>query len=440
MKQDRSTHGECDQVAGEACSTTELCVRGSQGPWSVEWAASGGDVRKVRLMQHQRMVIGTDGDCDLRVQDAFVSGHHCALDATGEQLMLHDLGSRNGVFLANVRIRAAEVDAVPACFLIGKTLITVRGGSPSEGRADVDASDGLVGTSEPMLRLKREVRRLAKLRAPVLILGESGAGKDVVARALHRLSGRTGPYVPLNVATIPDSLADSELFGHRKGAFTGAVQAQIGAFERAHGGTLFLDEIGELAPSVQAKILRILEDGMVRPVGGVEERQVDVRVVSATWASLHERSATGQFRFDLLQRLSMVVIEVPPLRARRSDIPQLVECWLKRIRTEVGPKQLTELAIERLCSHDWPGNVRELGGAIYRACVMSDVDIVDVEGVARALAAQGVRYNRTGRNPEELLLQAGGNVSQAARLAGLPRTTFRTWLGRSKRQEPERPR
>lgn len=440
MKRECLTRSENDQVAGEVLSTRELCVPGCPGPWSIEWAGEGGDVRKARLVHGQRVLIGTRTDCDLRLQDNCVSGHHCMLDASGNELTLRDLGSKNGVFVSNARIQTAKIDTVPACFLIGRTLVTVRGCAPSREHAELDSNDGLVGKSEPMLRLKREVRRLAKLRAPVLILGESGAGKDVVARALHRLSERNGPYVPLNVATIPDSLADSELFGHRKGAFTGALQAQIGAFERAHGGTLFLDEIGELAPSIQAKMLRVLEDGMVRPVGGADERRTDVRVISATWASLQERCATGQFRFDLLQRLSMVVIEVPPLRARRSDIPLLVECWLKRIRTEVGPKQLTELAVERLCSHDWPGNVRELGGAIYRACAMSDVETIDAEAVARAMAVQGIRYNRADRDPHELLLQAGGNVSQAARLAGLPRTTFRTWLGRCKRQEQDKPK
>jgi DNA-binding NtrC family response regulator len=288
-----------------------------------------------------------------------------------------------------------------------------------------------------MLRLKREVRRLASLRAPVLILGESGTGKDVVARALHRWSNRVGSYVPLNVATIPETLADSELFGHRKGAFTGAVQSRIGAFERAHQGTLFLDEIGELAAQVQAKLLRILEDGMVRPVGAVEERRVDVRVVSATWTSLFDRSAAGQFRFDLLQRLSVVVLEVPPLRERRSDIPLLARHWLDRYRSEVGPRELTDRAIERLCTFDWPGNVRELGGAVYRACVVSEGELIDVAAIDQAMATRGARYDRRNRDPEEILLRAGGNVSEAARLAGLPRTSFRTWLSRSRRSDPK---
>jgi DNA-binding NtrC family response regulator len=426
----------CGPASG-ASSTSRLCTRvGYKGPWTVESVNESGQTRSLKISDGERIVIGSRADCDLRLLDPCVSGRHCALEASRGDLVLTDLGSRNGVFVGNVKIESAKICELRTIFVIGKSQVIVHG-SAGESLLDeeVEPEDGILGSSEPILRLKREIRQLASLRAPVLILGESGVGKDVVAKALHQLSEREGLYVPLNVATIPETLADSELFGHRKGAFTGALHARIGAFERAHQGTLFLDEIGELAPTVQAKLLRILEDGMVRPVGATEERRVEVRVVSATWNKLFERSSAGQFRFDLLQRLAMVVLEIPPLRDRRTDIPVLARCWLKRYRSELGVRHLSDAAIETLCAHDWPGNVRELGGAIYRACVLADAEVVDIDAVERAMATRGIRYDRRGRDPQEILLRAGGNVSEAARLAGLPRTTFRTWLNRSRRTD-----
>jgi DNA-binding NtrC family response regulator len=378
------------------------------------------------------MVIGSSADADLRVDDACVSGRHCVLDASGQDLVLVDLASKNGVYVGSVRVASAKLAANPTRFTIGKTSIIVRSGYQASPTSEREPIDGLEGESEPMLRLKRDIRRFARLSAPVLIVGEMGVGKDVVAHALHRLSGRKGAYVPLNAATIPESLADSELFGHKKGAFTGALQGRVGAFEQADRGTLFLDEIGELTPAIQAKLLRILEDGVVRAVGGSDSHRVDVRVITATWASLAERSAAGKFRFDLLQRLSMMVVEVPALRERRSDIPILADYWLRKHSAELGVKSLSATAIERLSVYDWPGNVRELGGAIFRAGVETDGDCIDADAIGRAIGGQTRRCRRAERNPEELLVQAGGNVSEAARRAGLPRTTFRTWLRRTK--------
>jgi DNA-binding NtrC family response regulator len=355
------------------------------------------------------------------------------LDATGDGLELVDLGSTNGVFLGNARVQRARIDAISTTFTIGKTVLSIQLKERQDSRSRVEPIDGIVGRSEPILRLVGEIRKLARLRAPVLIIGESGVGKDVVARALHNLSRRKGEYVPLNVATIPENLADSELFGHRRGAFTGAVQARVGAFEQAHDGTLFLDEIGELAMAVQAKLLRVLEDGMVRPVGATQARFTNARVISATCAPLGERCSCGRFRFDLLQRLSMVVLEVPPLRERRSDISLLAQAWLDRFREEVGVRCLGQDAIARLVAYDWPGNVRELGSVLYRACVGTEQSIIDAVGIERALKSQVGTTSKRQLDPRELLTLAEGNVSMAARLAGLPRTTFRTWLSRAKK-------
>jgi two-component system response regulator GlrR len=281
-----------------------------------------------------------------------------------------------------------------------------------------------------MRRLVAEARRCASLRASVLLQGESGSGKDVVARALHLLSRRPGQYVPLNVGAIPESLADAELFGHKRGAFTGAVIARAGAFEQAHRGTLFLDEIADLPPSVQVKLLRVVEDRQVRPIGSPHSVDVDVRVVSASWAILEDRVAEEKFREDLFHRISTFVIRVPPLRARKSDIPALAHALLARIRDETGPRSLGSAALARLVAHSWPGNVRELASVLYRAAVTADGEHIESSHVEAALAGPSKARPRALSESEAVLLlrEHGGNVSAAARTAGVPRSTFRSWL------------
>jgi DNA-binding NtrC family response regulator len=262
------------------------------------------------------------------------------------------------------------------------------------------------------------------------LLGESGTGKDVVARAMHELSRRSGPLVPLNVGAIPEALADAELFGHQRGAFTGAVAARAGAFEQAHRGTLFLDEIAELTPAMQVRLLRVVEDGSVRPVGGVQPVSVDVRVISATWAPLRQRVEDGRFRADLYHRLSYVVIELPPLRERKSDIPALARALLVRSCDELGEKRLSSAAVARLVAHDWPGNVRELKAVLYRASIAAEGEEIGPEhvelGLPSVAEARGPVLLPT--RALELLHQFRGNVSAAARAARVPRSTFRAWL------------
>jgi DNA-binding NtrC family response regulator len=431
MNSQQVSQEENGQKADSVNGTGEIALESNLGPWVIEHVDPSKSHRQVFLRRGERLTIGTRQDSDLILDDSWVSGLHCVLDASNGSLELIDMNSKNGVFVGNARVKRARLDFLSTTFTVGKTSLIVKVTSRRDAVHPVAAISGLIGRSEPMVRLTADIRRLAKLRAPVLIVGESGVGKDVVARALHGLSGRKGNYVPLNVATIPENLADSELFGHRRGAFTGAVQQRVGAFEQAHEGTLFLDEIGELAASVQAKLLRVLEDGMVRPVGATQSRQVNSRVVSATCAPLSERCAVGQFRFDLLQRLSMVVLEVPPLRDRRSDIVLLAQGWLERFRSEVGPRYLAEDAVLRLTQYDWPGNVRELGSVLYRACVGTDQNHLDAMAIERAIKSQVGGTTKRRFDPREFLTLAEGNVSLAARLAGLPRTSFRHWLARS---------
>jgi DNA-binding NtrC family response regulator len=288
---------------------------------------------------------------------------------------------------------------------------------------------GVIGTSAPMLRVARLVRRHAKSRVPILLQGESGTGKDMVARAVHELGRRNGPFVPLNMAALPESLADAELFGHRRGAFTGAIASRVGAFEQAHQGTLFLDEIAELPLSIQVKLLRVVEDGMVRAVGATQAARVDVRLVSASWAVLDERVLEGRFRGDLYHRLSTVVVELPPLRQRRSDIAQLSHALLRRMRADLGERLLSSAALSRLVEQHFPGNVRELGAILYRAAASAEYEI-SARHVDEASQKAGPRERKPAADAHALLEHCSGNVSKAARAAGVPRSTFRAWLSR----------
>jgi len=232
----------------------------------------------------------------------------------------------------------------------------------------------LVGSHPAMLELFKVIGRLADRDISVLITGESGTGKELVARAIHTASVRADfPFVPVNTAAIPRELLESELFGHERGAFTGAVASRTGRFREASGGTLFLDEIGDMPPELQAKLLRVLQEGEVSPVGGSLSQPVDVRILAATHRDLDVAVSTGDFREDLLYRLRVVPVHIPPLRERRDDIPVLAQHFLERYAEELsgGECLLGEPALEILRAHGWPGNVRELENAVKRALVLS---------------------------------------------------------------------
>jgi transcriptional regulator with GAF, ATPase, and Fis domain len=245
------------------------------------------------------------------------------------------------------------------------------------------AIEGIIGQSEAMLELARLIRLVAPRSSTVLIEGETGTGKELVAQALHRFSNRAHkPFAVLNCAAIPEDLLEAELFGHARGAFTGAVQARIGRIEAANGGTLFLDEIGEMPLHLQAKILRFLEYGELQRVGANETVRVDVRVIAATHRQLEQRAAEGSFRLDLYHRLVVFPIEMPPLRQRKEDIPALAEHFLTKIAKGAASKQLSAAALERLLLHDWPGNVRELAHVLERASILAgDGHLLEAEHI-----------------------------------------------------------
>ncbi len=232
---------------------------------------------------------------------------------------------------------------------------------------------GLIGASVGMRTLARMVRLVAPRSATVLIEGETGTGKEVVARAIHRLSPRVQkPFVTLNCAAIPEALLEAELFGHTRGAFTGAVQSRTGRIEAAHGGTLFLDEIGEMPLTLQAKMLRFLENGELQRVGDNETIRVDVRVVGATHRDLERMSGERSFRLDLYHRLAVFPVTIPPLRERKEDIPLLVAYFLDKLGEEMPQKRLRPEAMDGLLSYEWPGNVRELGHVLERAAILAE--------------------------------------------------------------------
>lgn len=235
------------------------------------------------------------------------------------------------------------------------------------------AIEELIGQSPNMLDLAHSIRLVAARSATVLIEGETGTGKEVVARALHRLSARSAkPFVVLNCAAIPEALLEAELFGHSRGAFTGAVQSRTGRIEAAHGGTLFLDEIGEMPLALQAKMLRFLESGELQRVGENEMVRVDVRVIAATHQPLERRATEGTFRLDLYHRLAVFPIDIPPLRERLADIADLSEHFLVQLGKTSPRKTLSTEALETLQSHDWPGNVRELAHVLERATILAE--------------------------------------------------------------------
>jgi two-component system response regulator AtoC len=303
------------------------------------------------------------------------------------------------------------------------------------------APGNMVGRSEAMQELLRQIRKVAPQKTTVLLAGESGTGKELVARALHEQSSRAAfPFVAVNCGAIPAELIESELFGHVKGAFTDASRTKKGLAEEADGGTLFLDEIGELPLALQPKLLRFLEDEEVRPLGDVRSRKVDVRVVAATARDLRRAVAAGQFREDLLYRLDVVAVRLPPLRERRDDVEALAAHFLgryARLRPELPAMRLSDEARDALLAHRWPGNVRELEHALERAVVLADGPVIreeDLPDPVRAPApvpaspadagAGDLSVKRATRALEERLIRAalertGGNRTRAAELLDL---------------------
>jgi len=380
-----------------------------------------------------------------------------------------DVASTAGAFRGGAReFLSKPFDLDEAVALAARSLAGVAAGprTPAVQEPECEAGDVLLGSSPPMRELFRTVGRLAQAPVPVLVTGETGTGKELVARALHRESPRARqPFVALNTAAIPAELLESELFGHEAGAFTGAVRRRPGRFEQADGGTLFLDEIGDMPAALQTRLLRVLAEGEFFRLGGRELIRVDVRVIAATHQDLERRVAEGAFRADLLHRLDVVRLRLPPLRERRGDIAELARQFLGVAARRFGtaPKQLAPGALERLAEHAWPGNVRELENVCWRLAALAPEVVVDRAQVEAALGtaapvedasgtsdwqqgladwargqlqagAEDLHANALERFEQALfgaaLAHTGGHRGQAATLLGIGRNTLGRRLGR----------
>jgi two-component system, NtrC family, response regulator GlrR len=382
-------------------------------------------------MMEGRLVVGAAAGVDLPIQDPTVSRIHAELELRPAGLWVRDLGSRNGTFIDGVRIESACAPE-GGRLRLGAVEIAVSY-APQPDRVSLWPEPrfyGLVGASTPMRELYARLSRVALSEATVLIHGETGTGKELVARSLHDASRRAGgPFVVVDCAALPETLLDAELFGHARGAFTGAAAARSGSFEVASGGTIFLDEIGELPLSLQPKLLRVLEARTIRRLGENEDRPVDVRFLSATHRDLRTMVNAGAFREDLYFRLAVLPVTVPPLRERPGDIRALAEHFLPPASRAL----LTPDLIAELEAKPWMGNVRELRNFVERLTALGASEALALtsppEGEAVALSdlsfqeARDQARERFERSYVEALLDKHDrNVSAAARAAGVHRT------------------
>ena len=391
-----------------------------------------------------RALVGSSPDADVRIGDPMVSRLHLELTPAPDGLWLRDLGSTNGTYLNDVRIVEARAPT-RAQLRLGGTELSLRydAGGKTEVELWPDASFGrLLGKSLAMRALFAKLDRVAKSEAAVLITGETGSGKELVAEALHAASARAdGPLVIVDCASLPHTLLESELFGHVRGAFTGAIAARVGAFESADGGTLFLDEIGELPLDMQPKLLRVLEAKTVRRVGETDPRPIDVRVVAATHRDLLAMVARGEFREDLYFRLGVVPVTVPPLRERREDIPLLVERF--------GGGALPPDIVSALSVRPFRGNVRELRNVVDRVRTLGAGALDALDDAPLGDAPRGdIAFDETAldqdyrafreawidegerRYAHALVARHDGNVSAAARAAKITRNFLHRLLRR----------
>ena len=402
--------------------------------------------------QPSRPLIGQSPACDLKLKDRSVSRRHVALDLAGTRLRITDLNSTNGTFVNEIQTLDAYLQGGERVRL-GETVFQVeRHGAAVVPPLPLKMGFGqVIGMSVEMRRLYPLAERLATAEVPVIIEGETGTGKEVLAESLHELGPRaSGPFVVFDCTAVPGNLLESELFGHEKGSFTGAIHQRKGVFEQAHGGTLFIDEIGDLELSLQPKLLRAIERREVRRVGGDKSIKVDVRILSATRRNLDLEVQAGRFRDDLFHRLAVARIELPPLRQRHGDVMVLAAHFARQMGAK--PDVLTSEVLMRWQDSPWPGNVRELRNAVARFLSLGELGqmlelggprgpVLDGPDALGDLLRSNLPFTQSRqkaleiferRYVERALAQHGGNVSQAAKASGLARRYFQTLKARSK--------
>jgi transcriptional regulator with GAF, ATPase, and Fis domain len=424
--------------------------------WSVAIAVVDGPSRGARAQVGSEIArIGTADGNDLVLADRTVSRFHCEVSVRGNTIVIRDCGSTNGTLIDGVRVREAEIPPGTLVRIGGSALRVELGEEPAF--VEVSARSGfgeLVGASVEMRRVYAILERLAASDATVLVQGETGTGKDVLARSLHAASRRADrPFVAVDCGAIPEHLVESELFGHVRGAFTGATSDRRGVFEEADGGTLFLDEIGEMPLALQPKLLRAIESRSIRRVGGTGARTVDVRIIAATNRSLASSINDGSFREDLYYRLAVVEVRLPPLRARRDDIPVLAAHFFRIFGGFGGDGALPAEFVAGLVGRGWPGNVRELRNYIERSVSLGTIAPRPAAPVAASPAAAGPvppdsierfvalhlplkQARRAWTESFELvyvramLKLVGGNVTRAAERAGVSRRFLQRMVAR----------
>ncbi|WP_394838403.1 sigma 54-interacting transcriptional regulator [Pendulispora rubella] len=437
--------------------TAALRSTGSSVRVRAAWleVVAGPDAGRRARVDRPVFVVGKGEGCDLRLRDTTVSREHLRLGLSPVGIVVTDGGSKNGTLCGALRIAQVTLTA-DATLVLGATTLAVRldTGETELELSDKDRFGEAFGVSPAMRNVFALLERAAPSEAPVLLEGESGVGKEVLVRAVHAHSRRSdGPFIAIDCGAIPASLIESELFGHERGAFTGAERPREGVFQQAHGGTLFLDEIGELSLDLQPKLLRALETGEVRPVGG-RARAVDVRVVAATNRRLGEAVHRGEFRIDLFYRLAVLRVVVPPLRDRREDIVPLALSFLRRTTRDDGAELPPDFAA-LLSSYAWPGNVRELRNVIDRYALFGAANpqrLFDPEP-ARASTPDAELFDVPFHEAKQTLVDrferaylthalktTGGVVTKAVERTGIARPTMyrmlnRLGLGKSSEEE-----
>ena len=393
----------------------------------------------------ERMVVGTDASADLRLSDPTVSRRHCELVLADGRVAIRDLGSRNGTFVNGVSVIAAHL-GTGTVVRLGRTELVFDAGraDTAVARIDRDRFGSLVGRSPAMQRVFEILEHAAASDVTVLIQGETGTGKDLAATSIHHASERrNGPLIVVDCSAISTNLLESELFGHERGAYTGADKARAGVFESAAGGTIFLDEIGELGLELQPKLLRVLEQREVRRVGGAQVIPIDVRIIAATNRDLAAEVRAGSFRSDLYYRLGVAEVTMPPLRDRLEDLPLLVREILRQLGAESSDPMFGRADfMAELARHTWPGNARELRNYLSRCISLQqyvapamlgeapeEASPIDIDLPLRELRERWIeKFERM--YLDQILVAHGNNVTAAARAAGLNRAHFHRLLAR----------
>ena len=416
---------------------------------------SGPEAGASWTMERDVIHIGSNKTADIVLTDPTVSRRHAEIRRGRDGVILRDLGSMNGTFVGQVRAKEVYLGA-DTLFRVGRTEMSF---TPADEVIDVEPSqadhfENLLGNSVAMREVFGLLERVAPTDLTVLISGETGTGKELASRAVHTRSKRsTGPFVVFDCGAAPENLIESELFGHNRGAFTGAVDSRPGVFEMAHGGTIFLDEIGELPLELQPKLLRVLEQREVRRVGATKTKPIDVRVVAATNRNLREEVDRGRFREDLYYRLAVVEMGMPSLRERVEDLPMLARHLLERSTHNTSVRAIDQHVLDVFSEYHWPGNVRELNNVIERALPFSDGATISMSALPESMRPASQRTTSTVMTPSaqpaqgdeplpfkdakdqlisaferqylvDLLDRHDGNVSKAARAADMDRKSI----------------